>query len=71
MTCLTSNRRSIPLPSNSSEVSARRFRNRFAGPIGLQVLEAASDTALEIAFEADLDFLRVEGYVFAHVGGAD
>jgi len=49
---------------------AREVRNRFAGPIGIQMLEAANETALEIACEADLDFLRVEGYVFAHVGGA-
>jgi uncharacterized protein len=34
------------------------------------MLEAANETALEIAHEADLDFVRVEGYVFAHVGGA-
>jgi membrane complex biogenesis BtpA family protein len=49
---------------------AREIRNRFEGPIGLQMLEAANETALEIAEHADLDFLRVEGYVFAHVGGA-
>jgi membrane complex biogenesis BtpA family protein len=34
------------------------------------MLEAANETALEIAAKADLDFLRVEGFVFAHVGGA-
>jgi hypothetical protein len=34
------------------------------------MLEAANETALEIAHQADLDFVRVEGYVFAHVGGA-
>ena len=34
------------------------------------MLEAANDTALEIAHETDLDFLGVEAYVFAHVGGA-
>jgi membrane complex biogenesis BtpA family protein len=49
---------------------AREVRRRFAGPIGLQLLEAANETALEIAHETGLDFLRVEGYVFAHVGGA-
>lgn len=48
----------------------REVRTRFSGPIGIQMLEAANETALEIAAEADLDFLRVEGYVFAHVGGA-
>jgi membrane complex biogenesis BtpA family protein len=62
-----------PLPAGAVKVMKRvamEVRRRFAGPIGIQVLEAANDTALEIAHEADLDFLRVEGYVFAHVGGA-
>jgi membrane complex biogenesis BtpA family protein len=62
-----------PLPPRAIEVMtsiARELRNRFPGPIGLQMLEAANETALEIAHAAALDFLRVEGYVFAHVGGA-
>ena len=49
---------------------AHEIRHRFEGPIGMQLLEAANETALDIAERADLDFLRVEGYVFAHVGGA-
>lgn len=49
---------------------AKEVRKRFAGPIGLQMLEAANETALRIAAQAKLDFLRVEGYVFAHIGGA-
>ncbi|MBN2069507.1 MAG: BtpA/SgcQ family protein [Opitutales bacterium] len=48
----------------------RDIRARFQGPIGLQLLEAANEEALKIAAEADLDFIRVEGYVFAHIGGA-
>src|SRR5512135_242715 len=62
-----------PLPEHAVRMMkqvAIEVRRRFAGPIGIQVLEAANETALEIAHEADLDFLRVEGYVFAHVGGA-
>jgi len=62
-----------PLPARAVQVMKRvacELRSRFDGPIGLQMLEAANETALEIAHEADLDFLRVEGYVFAHVGGA-
>ena len=62
-----------PLPAAAVDVMtrlAREVRARFAGPIGIQMLEAANATALEIAHTADLDFLRVEGYVFAHVGGA-
>ena len=62
-----------PLPPRAVQVMkrvTRELRSRFAGPIGIQMLEAANETALDIAHEADLDFLRVEGYVFAHVGGA-
>jgi membrane complex biogenesis BtpA family protein len=45
-------------------------RPRFEGPIGVQLLEAANVTSLEIAAEADLDYIRAEAYVFAHVGGS-
>ena len=62
-----------PLPKAAVNIMtrvAREIRRRFSGPIGLQMLEAANEVALEIACETDLDFVRVEGYVFAHVGGA-
>ena len=49
---------------------ARETRQRFSGPIGIQMLEAANVTSLEIASEADLDYIRVEAYVFAHMGGS-
>jgi len=52
------------------EKIALDIRRNFEGPIGLQLLEAANLEALRIAHATDLDFLRVEGYVFAHVGGA-
>src|SRR5437879_10935224 len=58
-----------PAVSLMTEI-ANEVRSRFPGPIGIQLLEAANETALEIAHAADLDFVRVEGYVFAHVGGA-
>ena len=48
----------------------KEARGRFDGPIGIQMLEAANITSLEIAAEADLDYIRVEAYVFAHVGGS-
>ena len=48
----------------------REARERFDGPIGIQMLEAANITSLEIAAEADLDYIRVEAFVFAHVGGS-
>jgi membrane complex biogenesis BtpA family protein len=62
-----------PLPARAIEVMTRvagAVRNHFPGPIGIQMLEAANETALEIAHRARLDFLRVESYVFGHVGGA-
>src|SRR5215216_1411760 len=49
---------------------AKEIRNRFDGPIGIQMLEAANITSLEIAAEADFDYIRVEAFVFAHVGGS-
>ena len=49
---------------------AKEVRKRFKKPIGIQMLEAANITSLEIAAKADMDYIRVEGYVFAHVGGS-
>src|SRR4030042_1145122 len=49
---------------------AKEIRKRFEGPVGIQMLEAANVTSLEIAAEADLDYIRVEAFVFAHVGGS-
>ncbi len=39
-------------------------------PLGLQLLEAANEQAMEVAAGCGLEFIRVEGYVFAHIGGA-
>ena len=49
---------------------SKEARKRFNGPIGIQMLEAANITSLEIAAEADFDYIRVEAFVFAHVGGS-
>ena len=49
---------------------ARQARARVDKAIGIQLLEAANEQALEIAAEAKLDFIRVEGYVFAQIGSA-
>ena len=48
----------------------KKARKRFDGPIGVQMLEAANIESLEIAVEAGLDYIRVEAFVFAHVGGS-
>ncbi len=44
------------------------IRQRFTCPIGVQLLAAANREALAVAIAAELDFLRVEGFVFAHIG---
>lgn len=49
---------------------SKEARKRFNGPIGIQMLEAANIESLEIAAEAGLDYIRVEAFVFAHVGGS-
>ncbi len=49
---------------------ARLIRMRTGKPIGLQLLEAANEQAMQVAANCSLDFIRVEGYVFAHIGGA-
>jgi membrane complex biogenesis BtpA family protein len=36
-------------------------------PCGVQILAAANQEALAVAHAADFDFVRVEGFVFAHV----
>lgn len=36
-------------------------------PVGIQILAGANLEALAVAHAAQLDFIRVEGYVFAHV----
>ena len=37
-------------------------------PVGVQILAGANMEALGVAVAASLDFIRVEGFVFAHVG---
>ncbi len=37
-------------------------------PLGVQILAGANIEALGVAVAASLDFIRVEGFVFAHVG---
>ncbi len=49
---------------------ARLIRMKTGKPIGLQLLEAANEQAMQVAANCGLNFIRVEGYVFAHIGGA-
>lgn len=49
-------------------VVAREVRKAIQLPIGVQVLAGANESALAVALAADLQFVRVEGFVFGHVG---
>jgi membrane complex biogenesis BtpA family protein len=62
-----------PLPKEAVDLMtkiAKEVRKKSDKPIGIQMLEAANITSLKIAKDADLDFIRVEGFVFAQIGGA-
>lgn len=48
-------------------VVAREVRRAVALPLGVQVLAAANREALAVAMAAGAAFVRVEGFVFAHV----
>lgn len=52
----------------SMTVVAHEVRKAFKGPLGLQILAGANKDALAVALAAELDFIRAEGFVFAHVG---
>jgi uncharacterized protein len=56
-------------PSTVAAMSlvAGEVRRRFALPLGIQVLAGANEAALDIAATCDLDFIRVEGFAYAHV----
>ncbi len=47
--------------------AAVAVRRETALPCGVQVLAAANEEALAVALAAGLDFIRAEGFVFAHV----
>ncbi len=62
-----------PVPEAALEMVekvCRAVRAEWSGPMGLQLLEGANEDALNVAHATDLDFIRVEGFVYAHVGGA-
>ena len=47
-------------------IIAQEVKANFEGPTGIQILAAANKEALAVAHCAGLDFIRVEGFVFAH-----
>lgn len=48
-------------------VIGAEIRRAVALPLGVQVLAGANTSALAVALACDASFVRVEGYVFAHV----
>jgi uncharacterized protein len=48
-------------------VIGQAVRQESRLPVGIQILAAANLEAMAVAHAAGLDFVRVEGYVFAHV----
>src|SRR5581483_111889 len=46
---------------------ARAVKEIFPGPVGIQVLAAANREALAVVLAASLEWVRVEGFAFAHV----
>lgn len=48
-------------------VVARAVREASGLPVGVQILAGANREALAVALAAGLQFVRVEGFVFAHV----
>jgi len=48
-------------------IVAKAIRDAVNLPLGIQILAGANKEALAVARAADLDFIRVEGFVFGHV----
>ncbi len=48
-------------------IIGRAVKDACALPVGVQILAGANVAAMAVAHAATLDFIRVEGYVFAHV----
>ncbi|HEY5885000.1 MAG TPA: BtpA/SgcQ family protein [Pyrinomonadaceae bacterium] len=48
-------------------VASSAIRNAVALPLGVQILAGANTSAMAVAHSSGANFVRVEGYVFAHV----
>lgn len=57
-----------PETTAAMAVIASAIKYETQMPLGLQILAGANLEALGAAVAAGLDFIRVEGYVFAHIG---
>lgn len=57
-----------PETTAAMAVVCRAIKKETGLPTGVQILAGANLEALGVAIAAELDFLRVEGFVYAHVG---
>lgn len=57
-----------PETTAAMAIVAKAIKYETQLPLGLQLLAGANLEALGAAIAADLDFIRVEGFVYAHVG---
>jgi membrane complex biogenesis BtpA family protein len=57
-----------PETTAAMAVVAQAVKEETGLPTGVQILAGANSEALAVAVAADLEFIRVEGFVFAHVG---
>jgi membrane complex biogenesis BtpA family protein len=57
-----------PETTAAMAVVAKVIREKTKLPMGVQLLAGANIESLAVALAASLDFIRVEGFVFAHVG---
>jgi len=57
-----------PETVSAMTVVANAIKAQTKLPIGVQLLAGANIEALGVAVACNLDFIRVEGFVFAHVG---
>lgn len=57
-----------PETTAAMAIVAKALKYETQLPLGLQLLAGANIEALGAAVAADVDFIRVEGFVYAHVG---
>lgn len=57
-----------PETTATMSVIASQLRKEIDLPMGVQLLAGANTDSLAVAIASGLEFIRVEGFVFAHVG---
>lgn len=61
------NRNAGPEIISTMSIIAHEIKTKTNLPVGIQVLAGANKEAIAIAQAANLDFIRAEGFVFAHI----